>query len=220
MGSSELVVVVRQELLLNGVAHGTLIAPMGVLAVGSRRSIPLRHELRLAAYALGVVTAWWVLDQRIDLPEFVLHSEGKAESVLESSLPVLNFCHPANQVCSRMWVVASALALVFWLYCPSLTKRGRLAQLGILGMLLGLLRGWWRFALGYLPMDIHGVLAFIGTQTIWSVAVGALLIRGSFEQSLAAPPGCRDRSARRHRQPALHECWPPAFAGRNRFLFP
>jgi hypothetical protein len=33
-------------------------------------------------------------------------------------------------------------------------------------------------AIGYLPMDIHGVLAFIVTQTVWSIAVGVLLIRG------------------------------------------
>jgi hypothetical protein len=75
-----------------------------------------------------------------------------------------------------MWVVASAIALVFW--SIALTQRMGVARtIGILGIVLGF-APLVALAIGYLPMDIHGVLAFIVTQTVWSIAVGVLLIRG------------------------------------------
>jgi hypothetical protein len=180
-GMSEFVVAVRQELLLNGVVHGTLIALMGVLAAGfsvvTTRLDSVWARTALAAYALGVVSGMAAASiNGLIVPEFILHYEGKSESVLEALRPILSFCHSANQVCSRMWVVASAIALVFW--SIALAQRSEAARtVGVLGIMLGL-APLVALAIGYLPMDIHGVLAFIVTQTIWSIAVGVLLIRG------------------------------------------
>ena len=180
-GMSDFVVAVRQELLVNGVVHGTLIVLMGVLAAGfSVVTTPVDSvwaRIALAAYALGAVSGMAAASiNGLIVPEFVLHFEGRSETVLEALRPVLSFCHSANQVCSRMWVVASAIALVFW--SIALTQRMGVARtVGILGIVLGFAL-LVALAIGYLPMDIHGVLAFIVTQTIWSIAVGVLLIRG------------------------------------------
>jgi hypothetical protein len=180
-GMSDFVVAVRQELLVNGVVHGTLIALMGVLAAGfsvvTTRLDSVWARIALAAYAIGVVSGMAAASiNGLIVPEFVLHFGGKSESVLEALRPVLSFCHSANQVCSRMWVVASAIALVFW--SIALTQRKGVARtIGILGIVLGF-APLVALAIGYLPMDIHGVLAFIVTQTVWSIAVGVLLIRG------------------------------------------
>jgi hypothetical protein len=180
-GMSDFVAAVRQELLVNGVVHGTLIALMGVLAavfsVVTTRLESVWARIALAAYALGVVSGMAAASiNGLIVPEFILHYEGKSDSVLEALRPVLSFCHAANQVCSRMWVVASALALVFWSIALA-HRPGPTRTVGTLGIVLGL-APLAALALGYLPMDIHGVLAFIVTQTIWSVAVGVLLIRG------------------------------------------
>jgi hypothetical protein len=180
-GMSDFVVAVRQELLVNGVVHGTLIALMGVLAAGfsvvTTRLDSVWARIALAAYAIGVVSGMAAASiNGLIVPEFVLHFGGKSESVLEALRPVLSFCHSANQVCSRMWVVASAIALVFW--SIALTQRMGVARtIGIPGIVLGF-APLVALAIGYLPMDIHGVLAFIVTQTVWSIAVGVLLIRG------------------------------------------
>jgi len=180
-GMSDFAVAVRQELLVNGVVHGTLIALMGALAAGfsfvTTRLDSVWARIALAAYALGVVSGMAAASiNGLIVPDFILHYEGKSESVLEALRPVLSFCHSANQVCSRMWVVASAIALVFW--SIALTQRKGVARtIRILGIVLGF-APLVALAIGYLPMDIHGVLAFIVTQTIWTVAVAVLLIRG------------------------------------------
>ena len=106
--------------------------------------------------------------------------------MLESLRPSLNLCHSANQVCSRMWVVASALAVSSG-PSPWHSEQARLA------------RSPSRYparpctapgvTLGYLPMDIHGVLAFIGTQTIWTWRSVCCSFGDRFEQPLVLGGG-------------------------------
>ena len=46
--------------------------------------------------------------------------------------------------------------------------------------LLGTLAGSVLIAallLGYLPMNVHGMLAFVGVQACWTVAVGVMMVR-------------------------------------------
>ena len=77
-GMSDFVVAVRQELLVNGVVHGTLIALMGVLAAGfsvvTTRLDSVWARIALAAYAIGVVSGMAAASiNGLIVPEFVLH---------------------------------------------------------------------------------------------------------------------------------------------------
>jgi hypothetical protein len=180
-GMSEFVEAIRAELLVNGVVHGSLIALSGVLAAGysvlTARIDGVLARIGLVSFGLGVVcgTAAASINGLI-MPQFVLSAARKSSADLDALRPILDFCHSANQVCSRMWVVALAIAIVLW-SLALVQRTGSARTIGVLGILLGL-TPLVALALGYLPMDIHGVLAFIVTQTIWSVAVGVLLIRG------------------------------------------
>jgi hypothetical protein len=180
-GMAEFVEAVRAELLVNGVVHGSLIALLAVLAAGysvlTTRIDGVLARMALVSFGLGVVcgTAAASINGLI-MPQFVLAAARKSSVDLESIRPILDFCHAANQVCSRIWIVAAAAAVLLW-SLALLKRSGPARTVGVLGALLGL-TPLAALALGYLPMDVHGVLGFIVTQTIWSVAVGVLLIRG------------------------------------------
>lgn len=77
---------------------------------------------------------------------------------------------------SRTWAQAAvaAQAVAYLLWALALWPRSRtLAVLGGLAALPAIAGG-----LGLLPLNVHGYLAVVAAQTIWTVAAGVMLARG------------------------------------------
>ena len=74
-----------------------------------------------------------------------------------------------------MGVLASAIAYLLW-SLAMLRSIGAVKWVGILGAVVGLaLSG--SLLLGYLPMNVHGMLVFVTFQACWTVAIGYLMFR-------------------------------------------
>ncbi len=98
-----------------------------------------------------------------------------ATEQIKSMLQIMGLARSGNQVCSRMGVLASAIAYLLW-SLAMLRSTGTVKWVGILGTVVGLaLSG--SLLLGYLPMNVHGMLVFVTFQACWSVAVGYLMFR-------------------------------------------
>jgi hypothetical protein len=181
---AEFIEVVQREALIDGIVHGSLIGLMGILMTGysvlSSRIDSLSARAALIAYGIGAIAGMAAATiSGLIVPQFVLPYDGKPHDQLETVRHILGLCQAVNQVCSRMWVVSTALAVVLW--SISLVRRaGSARAVGALGLVLG---GAPVIALasGYLPMNVHGVLAFVISQTIWSLAIAWLLVRAPGE---------------------------------------
>jgi len=172
-----------RKALVNGVIHGGLIALIGVLVSGlscfASRLGPGSAAVRagLVAYVMGAAAMMAAaLVSGLIIPEFVSEFEGRPNEELAMMRLGIALCHAANQVCSRMGVLAMAVAIALW--SAELARRpggprvaGVLGLVTAAGLALALLTG-------HLRMNIHGVGAFLIGQTVWCVAVALLLIRG------------------------------------------
>jgi hypothetical protein len=173
---------VRQGALTNAVVHGALVTVIGLLVVGfsflaerlGRDSFVARAGL--VAYGVGAIALIAAaLVSGFILPEFVSRYQGRPQEEVEVVRHVLGLCRAVNQVCSRVGVMGTAVAVLLW--SMLLVRRTGLAfAVGVLGcvagtgLAIGLLSG-------YLKMDVHGVLVFILAQSVWSMGVAVLLIR-------------------------------------------
>ncbi len=206
-GLSELVDEFARQAFVNGLVHGTLIAQMGVLVVGfSYLSSQLGWHygfVRAAfiAYCMGTIAMMAAaLISGFIIPEFVAGYQARttqemkttghdhaammqladpspqaATEQIKSMLQIMGLARSGNQVCSRMGVLASAIAYLLW-SLAMLRSTGTVKWVGILGTVVGLaLSG--SLLLGYLPMNVHGMLVFVTFQACWSVAVGYLMFR-------------------------------------------
>lgn len=173
---------VQRGAVFNGAVHGILVALAAVLFCGftflasrlGMNSFAVRGGLVAYGMGLAAMTAAASLNGFI-LAEFVSHYHSSAAADLETMQHALRLIHAANQVCSRLGVVALSLAVVLW--SASLARWPGLPRaVGILGAVAG---GLPLVALlsGHLPMNVHGVLAFVVAQTVWDLAVAMLLIR-------------------------------------------
>jgi hypothetical protein len=130
----------------------------------------------LVAYQMG--TAALVAAALVSgfiVPELVLPYQGRPAEELEALRGVLGLARAANQVCSRMGVLATSLAMVLWslaiLARPGLSRAvGLLGCVAGAGLVVALLSG-------HLPMNVHGALAFVLAQTVWNLGVAVELIR-------------------------------------------
>lgn len=82
-----------------------------------------------------------------------------------------------NYAWGRMWVIAISVAILLW-SIALLRRGGRVRLLGLFGILLGL-AGAAGIGLGLLPLSVFALIGVIAGQTLWSVAVGALMVRRS-----------------------------------------
>jgi hypothetical protein len=169
--------------LVNRIVHGFLIALTGLLACGfsgmaSRLGLGSGMvRAGLAAYIMGALAM--VAAAAINgfmLPDFVARYEGRPKESLEIMSHILAYSGVANRVCSQMGVLAMSIAVLLW--SISLVGRpGALRAAGLFGCVTGMVLVV-ALLLGYLKMDVHGMLAFVLCQTMWSLSVAALLIRG------------------------------------------
>jgi hypothetical protein len=207
-GLMELVDEFARQQFVNGLVHGTLIGLMGLLIVGfsclSSR-MGWQHTLVRAAfvsYCMGIIAMIAAaLMSGFIIPEFVegyqvrtaqqmktsdhghaamaLPADSSPAASLEqikSMLQIMGLARSGNQVCSRMGVLASAIAYLLW-SLALLRASGSVKWVGILGTIAGLLLSA-SLLLGYLPMNVHGMLVFVGVQACWSVAVGWMMLMG------------------------------------------
>jgi hypothetical protein len=181
-GMAEFIEAVRHIAVANAIVHGSLIACLGLLVVGfsylPERLAPhsLVARAGLVAYTAGVIamTAAALVSGFI-LPELVLAYQGRPHEAHETAAHLLGLCRAVNQVCSRVGVMAIAVAILFW--SALLVRRtgfsllmGGLGCAGALALIAGLLSG-------YLLMNVHGILSFVAVQAVWSVGVSAQMIR-------------------------------------------
>lgn len=205
-GLTELVDEFARQQWVNGLVHGSLIALMGLLVVGfsclSSR-MGWQHPLVRAAfisYGMGVIAMIAAaLISGFIIPDFVegyqarlthqmkLSDHGHAvqslpadpspaasHEQLKSMLQIMGLARSGNQVCSRMGVLASSVAYLLW-SLVLLRSKGVVKWVGILGTIAGLLLTA-SLLLGYLPMNVHGMLVFVGVQACWSVAAGWMML--------------------------------------------
>lgn len=169
--------------LLNAVVHGTLIALSGALACGftclasrlGMRLILVRAGLVAYVMGTGAFIAAALINGFI-VPQLLTRYGVTLHEVPETLGYILRLCREVNQTCSRMGVLADSAAILLW--SMVLVRRpdparsvGLLGGLAGAGPLLGVL-------LGQMAMNVHGMLAFVLCQTLWSLAVAALLMRG------------------------------------------
>jgi hypothetical protein len=165
------------------VVHGALITMIGFLLYGftclaSRLgldSFVVRAGLIAYAFAASGMVAAALADGFIT-PEFIGRFHGRPTTDLQVMKEIVTFCGIGIRVCTRLGVVAMSVALLFW---SAALLRGRvlIRAVGVLGWIAGA-APLIALSVGLLPMNVHGVLAFMLTQAIWSTAVAALLVRG------------------------------------------
>ena len=109
-------------------------------------------------------------------PEFVGRFQGRPTAELEMMKEIMVFCGIGIRVCTRFAVVTMSIAVLFW-SVALLRGSGPVRAVGLLGWLAGAIP-LIGLSIGLLPMNVHGVLTFMLTQTVWSTAVAVLLVRG------------------------------------------
>lgn len=197
---------VGRTALVNGIVHGSLIALLAILFCGftclaSRLGLhSLTVRAGLIAYGIGLIAmvaaatlngfilTEFVAQHRVrsstetEAPKQVSpqahatpHTPASAEETLRTMRHILAYGHAANQVCSRIGVMGVSTAIVLW----SLMLLRRTGHSRIIGILGGLAGTALIVALlcGFLPMNVHGMLAFVATQTVWSLVVAVAMIR-------------------------------------------
>jgi hypothetical protein len=180
--ATDFIAEVARKAVVNGVVHGSLIAVLGVLVCGftglaSRLGLSLFVvRAGLVSYAMGafaMIAA--ALISGFMVPEVVSRYQGRPVEELEMMRQLLALYRTTNGVCSRLGVMAMSLAIVFW-SLPLMGRPGLLRAIGTLGCLAGAMP---MIALlsGYLPMNVHGVGAFVLVQAVWSLAIAVQLIR-------------------------------------------
>jgi hypothetical protein len=167
----------------NKLVHGSLIALEVVLAVAfsclTSRLGPSSLLVRLGyfAYLTGAITlSAAALINGFVLTDFVARYAERSRETLDTAKQVLAYGTAANQVCSKAGVLAMSVAVALW-SIKLLGGAGSVRGVGIFGCLTGSALAV-ALLLGYLHMDIHGMLAFVLAQTLWSLAVAWLLVRG------------------------------------------
>jgi hypothetical protein len=180
-GPADIAADITRQALVDQVVHGSLIALMAVLLYGFScwASLLGLHFFTVRAgliiYSLGIIVA--VLAALIDgfiIPDVARHYQNRSISDLEAMQHLLTLCAIAIRVCARLWVIATSIAFILW-SVALFRAHGLSCLVGAIGFMAG---GLPIVALlsGYLPMSVHGVLAFVLAQTVWSLAVAALLL--------------------------------------------
>lgn len=185
---------------VNALVHGSLIALMWLMlaafsvlcTVLNWNRFTVRAAFMAACLATITMTGAALVSGFI-IPEFVANFQARTErsmshhapatvsasitpaseqDQLRSMLQIMSLARSTNQVCSKVGVLAMAVAWLLWSFALFNSSRwiGALGMLGGVGLAGSLLTG-------LLPMNVHGMLVFAGIQTLWNMAVGWLLWR-------------------------------------------
>jgi hypothetical protein len=165
------------------IVHGALITAAGFLLYGftclaSRLgldSFVVRAGLIAYALASGGMVAAALADGFVT-PDFIALFHGRPTSELEMMKEIMAFCGVGIRVCTRFGVITMSIAALFW--SGALFRgRGLVRTVGVLGWIAGA-GPLIAISIGFLPMNVHGVMSFMLSQAVWSAGVAALLVRG------------------------------------------
>ena len=156
---------------------GTPILFFGFL--GLSRHLDLNRPLVVAAliaYGFGAVAVMCaaVLSGLVATPLTgqMLEADEATRQVLNG---FLNYTGLLNQGFTKVFVVASSIAVIFW--SVSLWRlRGSMQALAMMGCVIGAVSVAAFFA-GHLRLNVHGFGLFLFGQSLWTITLGALLLR-------------------------------------------
>ena len=181
--TEELFAGINETALASRVVHGSLIA-LEVLLVVAFSCLTTRLDPGSILVRAGFVTyvtgalalSMAAILNGLILTDFVARYQGRTKEALDIARHVMSYGFAANQICSKAGVLAMSIAVALW-SLNLLSRPGGVRAVGIFGCLAGGIPAA-ALMLGYLHMDMHGMLAFVLTQTIWTLAVAWLLVRG------------------------------------------
>jgi hypothetical protein len=181
--TEELFAGIDKTAFVNRVVHGSLIA-LQVLLVVAFSSLASRLGLGSILVRTGFVTyvtgalamSAAALINGLILTDFVARYESQTKATMDSAKHVMAYGFAANQICSKAGVLAMSIAVALW--SIGLLFRGAgVRAVGVFGCIAGIIPAAALLS-GYLHMDVHGMLAFVFAQTVWSLAVAWLMVRG------------------------------------------
>lgn len=169
-----------REATLSGVVHGGLIALMvlvlfGLVGLAGALGFGLgRVRAGLIAYSVGVVCMIGAaLVSGFIVPGLATSYTGSAEAI-EGLVPVFSLCFRANQALAQVGVVAQSVGLFFW-SLVLLERPSWVRGVGLLGLAVGVLPILGLLS-GRLHLDVHGMLAVVVAQALWTMGTGIWLI--------------------------------------------
>lgn len=177
--------VLRQIVRLSGLdeaVHAIVIVAVcgllyGLIAFAVRRG--LRNDAVLAglvAYALGTVFA--IAAALIDgfvIPAIAARYAAAPRPSADLAPQLLALCAIAIQVATKTWLIATSFAVLAW-SAGFLRQRGMLRLLGAGGIVV---TAAMLVVLAFAGnVNTHSLGAVVLLQTLWYVAVGALMLRG------------------------------------------
>jgi hypothetical protein len=180
-GTAERLAEMARMATLSAVVHGTLIALMllivfGLVGLAGALGFGLaRVRAGMVAYSAGVVCMLGAaLVSGFIVPALAGSYAGSTEN-MDLLAPVFSLCFRANQALAEVGVVAQSVGIFLW----SLVLLGRsegVRWVGWLGFVAGALPVLGLLA-GRLHLDVHGMLAVVVLQAMWTIAAGVWLIR-------------------------------------------
>jgi hypothetical protein len=160
------------EALASAIVHGVLIGMMGLLLLGFTG---LSVRAGLVAYAAGCVamTAAALTDGFI-LPSLAVHYADRLSGDLEIFRASSQLLYLALAAATRLGVFSLSLAVVLW-SLELVWRAGARSAVGTLGLVVGVIP-IVLLLMGRLPLNFHGMLAFVVSQAAWYLAIAMQMI--------------------------------------------
>lgn len=183
-GTADRLAEMADKATISAIVHGGLIGLMllvfvGFVGLADVLGLGLRRvRAGLVAYGAGVVCMLGAaIVSGFVVPGLATSYAGGSAEELTAVVPVLSLCFRANQALAEVAVVAQSVGILCWSLVLA-GKSGWIRMVGWLGLaaaglpVIGLLAG-------RLHLDVHGMLAVVVVQAVWTLAVGFWLVRGS-----------------------------------------
>ncbi len=166
---------------LGGFVHGALIVLMVGIFIGLVTFAGIlgwrigRVRAGVIAYSVGVVCmVGAALVSGFLVPGLAERYVDATPAEMEAVVPVLHFCHEANQTLAKAGTMAMSAGIFLW-SLVLLTRPGWLRIVGVFGLAVGALPVLG-LVLGRLHLDVHGMLLVVLAQAIWTVAIGVWMV--------------------------------------------
>lgn len=166
---------------LNAIVHGSALTAVPVLflgLLGLSRRIGYSHLVLAAivAYGFAVVAVLGAgLASGFVAPHVMARALDSGQGSGDLYQVLLFYTGLWNQAFAKVHVAASSVAIVLW-SAAILRTRSLPRPLGIVGIVIGTALTLGLLA-GHLRLNVHGVLAVVAAQGIWTIWAGILLCR-------------------------------------------
>ena len=162
---------------------------LGFLGLTVRLSEDVLATAGMVTFAFGAVAAMCAaVLNGLALPSFVLQHAQSDAATLEVIRLILGYNHALNAAFARVFMAATAVAVVFWSIAIVRTRSlpswtgvvGGVAGVGALGMLL----------VGAIGVDVHDFGLFVFGYSAWAILIGLQLWRRA-----SPPPAAQQADA-------------------------